>query len=66
MNDEFQITEVTITGSQNSREHHYNLHLERHRIELENMNLDELKRLNAFLVSFISTANPDQPQTINE
>ena len=55
MNDEFQITEVTITGSQNSREHHYKLHLERNRIEHEKLNLDEMKRLKAFFVFFIST-----------
>ena len=54
MIDEFQITEITITGSENTLIHHYNLHLERHRTELEDMSLDELKRLSVFLASYLA------------
>nr|DAJ56299.1 MAG TPA: hypothetical protein [Caudoviricetes sp.] len=53
MNDEFIINKTVSTGSEGGSQTLYNLYLQNHDVEIEEMSMDEIIRLDAFLATCI-------------
>ncbi|WP_044262579.1 hypothetical protein [Bacteroides timonensis] len=54
MNDEFVICKVISTGSEDNAQVEYNLDFNKHQYSIENISLDEIKRLSTFLNGYLS------------
>lgn len=54
MNDEFVICKVISTGSEDNVQVEYNLDFNKHQYSIENISLDEIKRLSVFLNGYLS------------
>ena len=54
MNDEFSINKTVSTGSEGNSRTIYWLYFEKHGMDIEEMSLDEIIRLNAFLTAYIN------------
>ena len=54
MNDEFVICKVIRTGSEDNAQVEYNLDFNKHQYSIENISLDEIKRLSTFLNGYLS------------
>lgn len=54
MNDEFVICKVISTGSEDNAQVEYNLDFNKHQYSIENISLDEIKRLSVFLNGYLN------------
>lgn len=54
MNDEFVICKVISTGSEDNAQVEYNLDFNKHQCSIENISLDEIKRLSVFLNGYLN------------